>query len=80
MSRFQAIENRLSSINGAVFQELCDSYLQLKNRNYLAFSRTGSQVGKQKTTKGTPDSFFLLSNGNYLYVEITTDTSTKNKL
>ena len=80
MSRFQAIENGLKSINGTVFQELCDSYLKLKNRNYLAFSRTGSQTGKQKTTKGTPDSFFLLPNGNYLFVEITTDTSTKDKL
>ncbi|WP_020537329.1 ATP-binding protein [Lewinella cohaerens] len=80
MSRFQAIENELKSINGTVFQELCDSYLKLKNKNYLAFSRTGSQTGKQKTTKGTPDSFFLLPNGNYLFVEITTDISTKDKL
>lgn len=80
MSRFQAIENGLKSINGTVFQELCDSYLKIKNQNYLAFSRTGSQTGKQKTTKGTPDSFFLLPNGNYLFVEITTDTSTKDKL
>lgn len=80
MSRFQAIENGLKSINGTVFQELCDSYLKLKNKNYLAFSRTGTQTGKQKTTKGTPDSFFLLPNGKYLFVEITTDTSTKDKL
>ena len=80
MSRFQAIENGLKGMNGAVFQELCDSYLKLTNKNYLAFSRTGSQVGKQKTTRGTPDSFFLLSNGNYLFVETTTDVSTKAKL
>lgn len=80
MSRFQAIENALKAINGSVFQELCDSYLKLRNANYLAFSRTGSQVGKQKTTKGTPDSFFLLPNGNYLFIEITTDISTKDKL
>ncbi|ASS47509.1 MAG: hypothetical protein A3D31_16885 [Candidatus Fluviicola riflensis] len=80
MSRFQAIENTLKAINGTVFQELCDSYLKLRNPNFLAFSRTGSQVGKQKTTKGTPDSFFLLPNGNYLFVEITTDISTKDKL
>lgn len=80
MSRFQAIENGLRSLNGTVFQELCDNYLKLKNSNYLAFSRTGSQTGKQKTIKGTPDSFFLLQNGNYLFVEITTDTSTKDKL
>jgi len=80
MSRFQSIENELKAINGTVFQELCDSYLKLRNQNYLAFSRTGSQVGKQKTTKGTPDSFFLLPNGNYLFIEITTDVSTKDKL
>ena len=80
MSRFQSIEDELRSINGTVFQELCDSYLKRRNENYRAFSRTGSQVGKQKTTKGTPDSFFLLSNGNYLFVETTTDVSTKDKL
>lgn len=80
MSRFQAIENALKAINGTVFQELCDSYLKLRNPNYLAFSRTGSQMGKQKTTKGTSDSFFLLPNGNYLFIEITTDISTKDKL
>lgn len=80
MSRLQAIENRLKEINGTVFQELCDSYLIIRDNNYLAISRTGSQTGKQKTTKGTPDTFFQLPNGNFLYSEITTDTSTKNKL
>jgi len=80
MSRLQTIENRLKEINGTVFQELCDSYLIIRDNNYLAISRTGSQTGKQKTTKGTPDTFFQLPNGNFLYSEITTDTSTKNKL
>lgn len=80
MSRLQTIENRLKEINGTVFQELCDSYLIIRDHNYLAISRTGSQTGKQKTTKGTPDTFFQLPNGNFLYSEITTDTSTKNKL
>ena len=80
MSRLQTIENRLKEINGTIFQELCDSYLTIRDINYLAISRTGSQTGKQKTTKGTPDTFFQLPNGNFLYSEITTDTSTKNKL
>ncbi|WBM74021.1 ATP-binding protein [Saprospira grandis] len=80
MSRLQTIENRLKEINGTRFQELCDSYLTIRDNNYLAISRTGSQIGKQKTTKGTPDTFFQLPNGNFLYAEITTDTSTKNKL
>src|SRR5690554_1078375 len=73
MSRLQAIENELSSINQAAFQELCDSFLVLRNSNYSAFSRTGSQSGKQKTIKGTPDTFLLLPNGKYIFVEYSTN-------
>jgi len=73
MSRLQAIENSLSSINQAAFQELCDSFLALRNSNYSAFSRTGSQTGKQKTVKGTPDTFLLLPSGKYIFVEYSTN-------
>ena len=73
MSRLQAIENELLSINSAAFQELCDSFLALRNSNYSAFSRTGSQSGKQKTIKGTPDTFLLLPNGKYIFVEYSTN-------
>jgi hypothetical protein len=75
MSRLQTIENALSAINETVFQELCDSFLALKDNNYRAFSRTGSQSGKQKTVKGTPDTFLLLPNGNYIFVEYSTNIS-----
>ena len=75
MSRLQTIENRLREINETVFQELCDSYLILRNSNYASFARTGSQSGKQKTTKGTPDSFFLLPDGKYIFVEYSTNIS-----
>lgn len=80
MGRLQSIEKALQEINPTIFQELCDSFLLLRNENYKAFSRIGSQTGKQKTTRGTPDSFFLLPNGNYIFVEVTTDISTKDKL
>lgn len=80
MSRLQTIENKLLEINETVFQELCDCYLKLRNQSYRAFSRTGSMIGKQKTKKGTPDSFFLLSNGKYFFVEVTTNHSDKKKL
>ncbi|MGD7046149.1 hypothetical protein [Jeotgalibacillus proteolyticus] len=75
MSRLQTIENRLTEINETVFQELCDSYLILRNSNYASFARTGSQTGKQKTIKGTPDSFFLLPGGKYIFVEYSTNIS-----
>jgi hypothetical protein len=75
MSRLQDIENNLLSINDAVFQELCDCFLSLRNDNYKAFSRIGSQIGKQKTIKGTPDTFLLLPNGKYIFVEYSTNSS-----
>lgn len=75
MARLQSIENALSSINETVFQELCDSFLSIRNENYLAFSRTGSQSGKQKTIKGTPDTFLLLPNGKYIFVEYSTNVT-----
>ncbi|MEH7115756.1 hypothetical protein V7124_25860 [Neobacillus niacini] len=75
MSRLQTIENRLSEINETVFQELCDSFLILRNSNYASFVRAGSQTGKQKTIKGTPDSFFLLPDGKYIFIEYSTNIS-----
>ncbi|MBW8201596.1 hypothetical protein [Flagellimonas abyssi] len=81
MSRLQNVENALATINGAVFQELCDSFLILQNNNYMAFSRSGSQLGNQKTIKGTPDTFLLLPNGKYIFVEYSTNkTSGLSKL
>ena len=73
MSKLQSIENALSEINSAAFQELCDSILFLKNENYKTFSRNGSQNGKQNTIKGTPDSFLILPNNKYIFVEYSTN-------
>ena len=73
MTRLQNIENALSAINDTLFQELCDSFLILRNKNYRTFSRIGSQTGKQKTTKGTPDTLLLLPNGKYVFLEYTTN-------
>lgn len=75
MTRLQQIENSIASLSGAEFQELCDSLLVLKNKNYRAFSRSGSQSGKQKTIIGTPDSFLLLPNGKYIFVEYSTNVT-----
>ena len=65
--QLQAIENALVSINDAIFQELCDKFLYFHNDNYSLFTRTGSQIGKQKTIKGTPDTFMMLPNGKYIF-------------
>ena len=70
--RIQIIEQKLDTIDSAAFQNLCDMYLNLREGAFTSFNRTGSQIGKQKTVKGTPDTFFRLANGNLQYVEFTT--------
>ena len=81
MAKLQSIENKLQEMNGALFQELCDKFLALRNRNYISYSRTGSVKGKQKTKKGTPDSFLILPNEKFIFIEYTTqDTSSVSKL
>ncbi len=74
------IRERLDKCNPTVFQELSESLLALRNKNYKAFSRSGGHKTKQKTTTGTPDSYFLLKNGKYLFVEVTTCEHKGNEL
>lgn len=70
--RLQLIEQKLVALDSAAFQNLCDLYLALRDREFLSFNRGGSQLGKQKTTKGTPDTYYRLQSGALRYVEYTT--------
>lgn len=72
--RLKLIEQQLLGIDSAAFQNLCDIYLALREQELASINRTGSQFGKQKTVKGTPDTFFRLANGSLRYVEFTTKT------
>lgn len=72
MNQLSSIKERLNNFNETEFQELCDSFLSLRHRGYKAYARSGAHDTKQKTTKGTPDSFFLMPNGRYLFIESTT--------
>lgn len=71
-SRLQLIEQKLISLNSAAFQNLGDAYLISREKDLISFNRIGSQIGKQKTIKGTPDTYFRYSNGSLHYVEYTT--------
>lgn len=77
--RLQLIEQKLLSIDSAAFQNLCDAYLVLREEEFISFNRTGSQLGKQKTIKGTPDTFYRLANGALGFVEYTTQAQDVNK-
>jgi DNA polymerase III delta prime subunit len=70
--RLQLIEQKLTAIDGAAFQNLCDVYLALKEQEVISFNRTGSQLGKRKTVAGTPDTFYRLKDGSVRYIEYTT--------
>lgn len=70
--RLKLIEQQLLGIDSAAFQNLCDIYLAYREQKLSSLQRTGSQLGKQKTVKGTPDTFFRLSDGSLRYVEFTT--------
>ena len=70
--RLKLIEQQLIGINSAAFQNLCDVYIAMREQKFASINRTGSQFGKQKTVKGTPDTFFRLSDGSLRYIEYTT--------
>jgi hypothetical protein len=79
--RLQLIEQKLIALDPAGFQNLCDAYIILHEKEYKSFNRTGSQLGKQKTIPGTPDSFIRLSNDKLICIEFTTQTeSIVNKI
>lgn len=73
MSKINAIEKELSNINDSVFHKLIDRYLS-KKYGYLIHS-IGTKSGEDKPTAGTPDTLITLSNGNYIFVEYTTQKS-----
>ena len=70
--RLILIEQKLIGIDSSTFQTLCDLYLNLREHGISSFNRVGSQFGKQKTIKGTPDTFFRTDSGKLRYVEFTT--------
>lgn len=73
--RLQLIEQKLLAIDGALFQNLCDNYLTLREDEYSSLNRSGSQLGKQKTIVGTPDTFLRLTDNKLAYVEFTTQAT-----
>jgi len=77
--RLQLIEQKLLAIDSAAFQNLCDTYLVLREEEFISFNRTGSQLGKQKTIKGTPDTFYRLATGALGFVEYTTQAGQLTK-
>ncbi len=79
MSEIHQIEQKLQEIGDAVFQELCDHILFLEETEWQLVSKLGSVLGRDKTRKGTPDTFFMNSRGHYVFVEHSTNLTDKDK-
>lgn len=69
MNLLKQIEASLKGINQARFQDLVNHLLHVKG--YTFIGAPGSVVAKEKTSKGVPDSFFILGD-KYVFVECTT--------
>ena len=65
------IENALDRINGDIFQEFCNHFLYLK-LNPNTITPIGSVIGKEKSRKGIPDSYFTNANNELIFAEYTT--------
>ncbi|MCA5005645.1 nSTAND3 domain-containing NTPase [Sphingobacterium bovistauri] len=69
MNTITQIENALKAIDQAKFQTLVNHLLYLQGNKFIG--APGAVVGKEKTSKGTPDSFFV-DGDKYIFVECTT--------
>ncbi|WP_285822160.1 MULTISPECIES: ATP-binding protein [Bacteroidales] len=74
MSKIAEIENTLSQMNPARFQELGDILITRIYPNAAIFACVGSQFGKEKTTAGTPDTY-IRTGHKAIFVEYTTNVS-----
>lgn len=64
------IEQYLQSIDQATFQKMMNHLLFLEGYKFI--SSPGSVIGKNKTSKGSPDSVFVESDGLFVFCEMTT--------
>ncbi|MFC5683629.1 nSTAND3 domain-containing NTPase [Flavobacterium sp. MAHUQ-51] len=69
MNFIKQIEVALTTINEARFQDLINHLLHVQGNMFIG--APGSVVGKEKTSKGAPDSFFV-KDDKYVFVECTT--------
>lgn len=62
------IEAKIKQLNGGQFQKLIQCYVSAE---YGKLSSPGAQQGTNNTTPGTPDSYIVNENGDYIFVEYT---------
>ncbi len=79
MSKINTIQQKIKSIDGGQFQNLCDDYLQ-KKYNFKKIIRLGTYSGSSKTTKGIPDTYVDEKDGYTLIMYGHDETNPYSKL
>lgn len=64
MSKLESIKGKILELEAGIFQNLCNAYLS--RIGYPNIVALGSQAGTNKTTPGTPDTYFPDNNGKYI--------------
>lgn len=70
MAIIDAIKQAILRLDAGSFQIMCDRYLSETGCPNIV--SLGTNSGTQKTTPGTPDTYFLNDNNKYVFVEYTT--------
>lgn len=70
MSKLTDIKNRIDQLGGGDFQNLCDAYLTFKG--YKNAYSLGMLTGTDKPAPGSPDTYFLNKENQYIFVMYTT--------
>lgn len=71
MSTVVQIKNKIYQLGPGEFQNFCDELLT-KMDQYGRIVSLGMKAGTNKTTKGTPDTYFVRNDGKYVLAEYTT--------
>ncbi len=77
MATIESIKQKISTLDPGSFQSLCDAYLS--KIGYPNIVSLGTESGTRKTTKGTPDTYFYTPEGQYIFVEYTTQKTDLTK-
>lgn len=77
MSKYTLIESELSQINDAKFQVVCNAFLVKEYEGDI--HSPGMVIGKEKTSKGRPDTFVFRKDNRFLLAEYTTKDKSDSK-
>lgn len=67
MVKIDKIQQAILRLDGGAFQQIMNAYLYKKYK-FTNITCLGSEAGSSKPTKGTPDTYVELDNGNYILI------------